>query len=239
MKMSIVKTITKYISKNKKIKICLIERNVTYIDKDTIFLNYLDLENNDILQKIISCQRYISLDCHIIFSYYKISKILSYVNEISITNDLTNENIVNIIDESINLQTLRINSKCISNIDFKNKLHEKHFLKYIQIVLTSVTNLDDIYQIMEIKSLYTLYLYDIFNDNLDLEKILKILYYIFNNLNKNIKLGIYHNIDDKLKKHLSLVTYNFKVNKFDYIFTYIPPAFKNFGNLHDFNLYYQ
>ena len=44
--------------------------------------------------------------------------------------------------------------------------------------------------------------------------------------------------DAKLEKYLNLVRYNFKVDKADYIFTYVTLVFKKFDNLYDFNLCY-
>lgn len=229
------RTFEKYISENDIIKIRLIKNNSSVIFGDTIFLYNLS-SDDDIFKKIIISGKQISIEFNHIFN----SNILPYTNEILLLNGLIKENIINIFDQCINLQKIIINSLYISNINVCDKLCEKK-LKFIQIILTTDIDLDYIYQIIKIKSLDTLCLsenlYGI--DNLGLEKKLKILYFILNNLKKNIQIIMINYVDKiKLEKYLSLVTYNFKVDKSNYIFTYIPPTFRKFDNLYDFYLCY-
>ena len=233
--------IEKYISKNNIIKLILYLKQDSKILNYHIYINCSAHENKNILQKIIHCGKYISVDiCYELDSYKNID-ILRYADEISIYNPMTRENIIDLIHCSANLRKLTMKSSHILEIGVKNKLREKKFLKYIKIMLSVDVNLDDIYELMEIKSIDTLFLYEYsYNNFLNYEKIFKILYHCVNNLNKNVKIIIVFNgQDDIFRKFISLITYNFKINNHNYIFTYITKGFRQFDNLYDFNLYYQ
>ena len=148
------------------------------------------------------------------------------------------------MDCSVNLRRLTIQSSQISETNIKNKLCEKKLITHIKIIFMTDVNLDDIYDVMQIKSINTLCLREYYNlhDNyfLNYEKIFKILCYVVNTLNKNIKIVFNCESQDIIfKKFISLITYNFKINNHDHIFTYIPTIFRKFDNLHDFNLCYQ
>ena len=233
-------TIEKYISENNIITLCLSSRKHDEIFTTRIFLYYLDLENEDIIQKIVLSDKYISVRFYYSLDSYKNISILPYVNKISIKS-ISSANIFDVLHQSINLQRLTIRSANIREIGIKNKLYEKEFLKYIKIVQSTDVNLDDIYTILEIKSLDTLHFLEYFYSNyLKSENILKILSYIVNTLNKNIKIILdFWRIDAIFIKIISLITYNFKIDNHTYIFTYITKAFRKFDNLYDFNLYYQ
>ena len=212
-----------------------------YIYTNTIFLDYLTLESDCILQKLILNNKYICVEFYCQLDSYKKIDILKYAKEISIDCKMISENIVDVISQSVNLQDLTIYSSHISSIDVKKIISEKQFLKYIHITLTKDVNLHDIYTMIEIKSLDALYLSEHINGNyLNYEKIFKILYYIVNNLNKNITIVMdCHGKDDELRKFTNPIMYNFKMNYYCYyIFTYITCAYRKFDNLYDFDLYY-
>ena len=236
-------SIEKYISENRIINIWLSYHQEYKISTNIKSFNfyYLTEKNSDIFQKIILSGKHISVKVYFAHGSYKNVDILSYANAISVYYNITSENLIDMIHKSINLQKLRIQSSYISVIDVKNKLREKKFLKYIKIMLSKNVNVDDIYELMEIKSLYTLYLREYSYKNcLSFQNIFKILCYIVNNLNKNIKIVFRCNEQgNKFIKFISLIAYNFNINDNDYIFTYMTPAFRKFNNLYDFNLYYQ
>ena len=236
-------TIEEYISKNKIINILLSYRRESNISINEIYLYYLTKKNSDILQKIILSGKYISVNSYFAFGSYENIDILPYVNEIKMCNTkITNENFIGMIHHSTNLRKLTIQSSRISEINIKNKLCEKKLLKYIKINLIIDVNLDDVYDIMQIESINTLCLHEHLNNNnfLNHKKIFKILCYIVNNLNKNIKIIIdCHAPSIIFKKFANLIIYNFKVNNNNYIFTFVTCAFRKFDNLYDFNLCYQ
>lgn len=234
--------IEEFINENDIIQITLIRAKNTEIFEDYIYLYHLTSENDDIFQKIIISRKYISVDFYFLLDSYKSISVLPHANRITILNDMmTEENIIDVLNKTINLQKLIIDSVYTSENEIINKLHEKKLLNNIEIIFTIPIDVDKIYQIMKIKSLDTLglreHLYN--NGYLSLEKILKVLCHIVDNLNKNIKIELncylYHTT---LQKYLSLITYNFKVDNFDYIFTYISPEFRKFDNLYDCNLRY-
>ena len=236
-------TIKKYISENQIINIRLVMRqNNSGIWNNAIYFYYLTLENDDIFKEIVLCGKFISIEVYDKLPSFKNIYILSYANEIFInTNDITNKNVIDVIHRSVKLQKLTIESlQILEKVNVINKLCEKEFLRYIEFMFVFEVNLDNIYQITTIKSLDTLYLNKyLYNNNLYQALILKILCYVNNNLNKNIKIVIdCYGQDIKFKKILNLIAYNFKVNKFDYIFSYISSAFRKFDNLYDLNLYY-
>ena len=233
-------TIEEYISKNKIINILLSYCRESNISINEIYFYYLTPKNSYIFQKIILSGKFISVEIHFcaLGSYNNID-ILSYANEISVYRDIPSENIIDIIHYSINLQKLTLQSSCISSINVKKKLSEKKFLKYIKIMLSEDVNTDDIYELMQIKSLDTLYFLEYYNNRLSFQNIFKILCYIFNNLNKNIKIVFHcYEQDYKFIKFINLIAYNFEINNNNYIFTYITCAFRKFYGLYDFNLYY-
>ena len=234
--------IEKYVNENHIINICLTNQYHTYISGNGIFICPLTLENDNTLEKIIISNKYISIEFYYELDSYKKINILRYADEISFyKNNMTNEGILDVIHQSINLQKLTVKSSHIYGIDVKKKLSKKEFLKYIKIIFVNVVILDDIYAIIGIKSLDTLCLFQYTRGcYLNSENILKILCYIVNNLNKNIKIIFdFYGQDNKFRKSISLITYNFKINNLDYIFTYIPSIFGQFDNLYDFNLCYQ
>ena len=236
-------TIEKYISENKMINIRLINNQNSKIQPAHILFYYLTLENDDIFKKIILSGKPISVEfCQELHSYKNID-ILQYAKKISIYNycNKTSKNVIDILNKSVNLQKLRIQSYYISKIIVINKLSEKEFLKYIKIIFVNDVNPDDVNKIAEIKSLDVLHLSEYeYTNCIESEKIFQIFHYIVNNLKKNIKIVLdWYVENDEFRKVISLITYNFKINEFDYVFTYISPAFRKFDNLYDFNLYYQ
>ena len=235
--------IEKYISESKTININLGSRLYPDLEIDTNKMSLSCSENDNVLQKVILSKKYISVEVDWKLDSYKNINIFSCANEIIVEVNITSENMIDIIYHSINLQRLILTSEHISEIGIKNKLNEKKFLKYIKIKLKKNVNLDDIYEILKIKSLDTLYFYGSFFDTyLNSEQILKILCYIVNNLNKKIKIVFdCYGLGKTFKKYISLITYNFKIHKnnYSFTFTYITKKFKNFDNLYDFNLCYQ
>ena len=232
--------IEEYIWENSIIKIWL-SKNQSEIYENYIFLYYLTLKNDEILQKFILSNKCISVEFHYELDSYKNIDILSYANKISVYHKITSKNLIDLIHYSVNLQKLTIRSYHISKIDVKNKLYEKEFLKYIKIMFSSDVNVDDIYEIMKMKTLHTLCLREYKYDNyFNSEIIFKILSYIVNMLNKNIKIVLCCNgQNDIFKKYISLMTYNFKIYDKNYIFTYITPTLRKFDNLYDFYLRYR
>ena len=78
------------------------------ITTNDIYLDYLTLENSDIFKKIILSGKHISVKLYCTFSSYNNIDILSYDNELSVYHNITNENIIDLIQCSINLQKLTI-----------------------------------------------------------------------------------------------------------------------------------
>ena len=232
-------TIEKYILKNQTINIRLTTNKNSKILNDIHFY-YLTLENDDMLQKIILSDKYISVQFNFDLGSYKNINILPYTKQIEIYNYITSKDIIDILHKSVNLQKLIIRSCGIYENTVKNKLAEMKFLKSIEIIFTNDVNVEDIYKITQIKSLDTLHLFEYeLNNYIDSGQIFQILCHIVNNLNKNIKIVLdWYAQGDKFRKAISLITYNFKINKFDYVFTYISQVFVKFDNLYDFNLCY-
>ena len=189
---------------------------------------------------MVLCGKYISVQIDRELDSYKNINILQYANKIAIYYWITSENIVNIFHKAINLRYLVIKSSDISEIDVVKKMAEKEYLKNITIVFTTDVNLHDVNKIIELKSLDVLQLFEYhYTDYLNSEKIFKILSHIVNNLKKNIRIILDMYVkNDKFRKVISLITYNFKLNKSNYIFTYISSTFIKFDNLYDFNLFY-
>ena len=236
--------IEKYILENDVINICLSFQQNSEINSSTIYLNYLEQENSDLIQKIILSGKHISVTFYYQLDSHKDVYILSYANEIKIHINIPSKIIVDLISPSINLQKLALTSSSISEINIKNKLNEKKFLKYIKIMFSTHVNINDIFDIMEIKTLDTLHLYDYVSFNIEynlkFEKKLEIFYYVISKLNKNIKIIFDCNRqDDKFRILTNFLAYNFKVHDNNYIFTYITRAFGKFNNLFDLNFYYQ
>ena len=245
--------ITEYLEKNKIINIRIMDIHHPYITKGVIWINYMAPENNYIFKKIIESNKYISMDFDLdtifINNYKTINNyIISYTNEIIIQENFNNEMLDSIIDKSINLQKLVMYS---NNLDTEiiNKLSERQFLKHIKIICKKNININNIYKIIEIKSLNILRLQDFFcvTPKLGLEKLLKILNYVVNNLNKYIEIVVvvsnYYSNNEKFERDFSLIKHNFKFIKkyytLTYIFNYIPISFRKFNNLHDLDLFYQ
>ena len=232
--------IEKYILENNSINIMLSLFKDSEIISGIIYLYYLEQENSDLFQKIILSGKHIYIEIYYGIAYYKNVSILSYANEIAVYDNMTSENIIDIIHQPNNLQKITIKSEHISQIDVRNKLYEKKFLKYIQIMFQTYVHVNAIYEIMQIKQLSTLCLDGYHYTYLTHKNIFEILSCIVNYLDKNIKIILYCDEQgNTFKKYASLITYNFNVDFHHYIFTYITPAFRKFDNLYDFNLCYQ
>lgn len=212
------------------------------IDQKKMYINYLYLENNDILQPLINSNKYISIDFKCYVSSYENIDILSYANEINLNNCVKKENIIKILNKSVNLEKLIANYSNILNVDIINKLSEKKFIKYVSIAYNLKLDLSNIYRIIEIKSLDTFRCINLFyeTDVFHFKTIFEILWYVINNLNKSIKIIIdeYYTYNKQMKYYLKIMTYNFKVNEHVFYFNYIPKSFYKFNNLYDVNLNY-
>lgn len=234
------KRIERYINKNDILRISLTRYNGSAnIANHVLYLDYF-IGNYEISQKIINSGKFLSIKFDYQFEYENIN-ILLYAKQIIINiNNISKKNIITIIKKPINLQKLEISYANIADIDIINELYEKPNIKYVKIMCETSIDLYYIYTIMKIKSLNSLCLTDDPCDRISLEKIFEILYYIINNLNKDIKIVIKTCCMLYLmtKRYLKLISYNFKVNENNYIFTYIPTIFTKFDNSYDFNLCY-
>ena len=211
------------------------------ISYKTLYLVYSLSENDNMLQTIKNSNKYITIKFHYQLHSYKNIDILSYADEIDIYDNISKENIINIINKSDKLQKLTDYFSYVLDIDIINELYEKKFLNYIAIDCNQNIDFYCLCKIMEIKSLDTLHLRIYFYklNNFDFQIIFKILFYAVSHLNKNIKIimdGFFIN-SDKIKNYLKLIAYNFKVSEKIYTFTYIPEL-RKFNNLYDVDLYY-
>lgn len=184
-----------------------------------IYLNYTLQENDNIFQIIINSYKYIFIEIGSQLDSYTNIEILSYANEIKFWRSLSKENTKNII----------------------NTIYKSVKLKKIMIYYSTI-DLNDVYKIMEIKSLDILHLqfHPYIANNSDLQIIYKMLCYVIDNLNKNIKIVIsnYHINKKIMKEHFKFIIYNFKIKDNEFIFNYIPELLRKFDNLCDIDLYY-
>lgn len=233
--------VRKYLS-NYIINIVFVEVNQKFgIFNDKLHLRRSISKNDHIFKIIINSIKYLSIEFRDFLYSYENIDILSYANEIYISDKIiSKKNIINIIDQSLNSHKLIVNYSHIEDMDIICKLHEKQNLKYIKIITENNMDIFYIYAIIKIKSLDVIHFKNDEFASIGLDKILKILYYVINNRNKDIKIIIedYYISYVKLKNYLKFVSYNFKVRGNEYIFTCIPRTFAKFNNLYDFNLYY-
>lgn len=208
-----------------------------------LYLNYAISKNDNIFQIIIKSDKYLSVVLRYKLYSYENIDILSYANECSIFIDHINKkNMMSIIDKPINLQKLTVDYVNIKDADIIDKLYEKENIKYIGILCSINIELCYIYQIIKIKSLDVLHLRDETSGSISIENILNILWYVITNLNKDIKIEISSIRSRDYREteyYLKLISYNFKVNENNYIFTYIPTQVTKFNYFYDFNLYYK